>query len=87
MGIDKFHLKCDCVNATIVNGIRDPILYSFALASPPDHKRYKELLTKLFKRLNKPVLSHKLIYIEDDDHKAVDINGETISFTCQLIKL
>ena len=26
-------------------------------------------------------------YLEDDDHKPVDFNGETISFTCQLIKI
>ena len=37
--------------------------------------------------MNKPVLSHITFYIEDDDHKAVDFNNETISFTCQLIKI
>ena len=30
-GIDKIHLKCDCMQGSIVNGIREPILYSFAL--------------------------------------------------------
>ena len=37
-GIDKVHLKCDCINGSIVNGIKEPILYSFALSSPPGHK-------------------------------------------------
>ena len=37
-GIDKIHLKCDCIQGSIVNGIREPILYSFALSSPPGHK-------------------------------------------------
>ena len=41
-GIDKIHLKCDCIQGSIVNGIREPILYSFALSSPPGHKIYKE---------------------------------------------
>ena len=41
-GIDKIHSKCDCVNGSIVNGCREPILYSFALSSPPGHKIYKE---------------------------------------------
>ena len=31
-GIDKIHLKCDCIQGSIVNGIREPILYSFALS-------------------------------------------------------
>ena len=86
-GIDKTYLKCDCIQGSIINGIREPILYSFALSSPPGHKIYKEPRVKLFKKINKSVLSHITFYIEDDDHKPVDFNGETISFTCQLIKI
>ena len=86
-GIDKIHLKCDCIQGSIVNGIRDPILYSFALSSPACHKIYKEPRIKLFKKINKSILSHITFYFEDDDHKPVDFNNETISFTCQLIKI
>ena len=86
-GIDKIHLKCDCIQGSIVNGIREPILDSFALSSPPGHKIYKEPRVKLFKKVNKSVLSHITFYFEDDDHKPVDFNGETVSFTCQLIKI
>ena len=86
-GIDKTHLKCDCIQGSIVNDIREPILYSFALSSPPGHKIYKEPKVKLFKKINKSILSHITFYFEDDDHKPVDFNGETISFTCQLIKI
>ena len=86
-GIDKIHLKCDCIQGSIVNGIREPILYSFALSSPPGHKIYKEPRVKLFKKINKSVLSHITFYFEDDDYKPVDFHNETISFTCQLIKI
>ena len=86
-GIDKVHLKCDCIQGSIVNGVREPILFSFDLSSPPGHKIYKEPRVKLFKKINKSVLSHITFYFEDDDHKAVDFNNETISFTCQLIKI
>ena len=86
-GIDKIHLKCDCIQGSIVNGIREPFLFSFALSSPPGHKIYKEPRIKLFKKVNKSVLSHITFYFEDDDHKAVDFNNETISFSCQLIKI
>ena len=87
IGIDKIHLKSDCIQGSIVNGIREPILYSFALSSPPGHKIHKEPRIKLFKKINKSVLSHITYYFEDDDHKTVDFNGEIISFTCQLIKI
>ena len=86
-GIDKIHLKCDCIQGSIVNGIREPILYSFALSSPRGHKIYKEPKVKLFKKINKSVLSHITFYFEDDDHKSIDFNNETISFTCQLVKI
>ena len=86
-GIDKIHLKCDCIQGSIVNGIREPILYSFVLDQPPGHKIYKEPKVKLFQKTNKSVLSHITLYFEDDDHKSVDFNEETISFTCQLIKI
>ena len=86
-GIDKIHLKCDCIQGSIVNGIREPILFSFALSSPPGHKIYKEPRVTLFKKVNKSVLSHITFYFEDDDYKPLDFHGETISFTCQLIKI
>ena len=86
-GIDKILLKCDCIQGSIVNGIREPILYSFAMSSPPGHKIYKEPRVKLFKKINKSVLSHITFYLEDHDYKAVDFHNETISFTCHLIKI
>ena len=86
-GIDKVHLKCDCIQGSIVNIIGEAIMYRFALSSPPGHKIYKETRIKLFKKINKSVLSHITFHLEDDDHQPVEFNGEIISFTCQLIKL
>ena len=85
--IDKVHLKCDCIDGSIVNSIREIILHSFALDQPPGHTIYKEPKVKIFKKVNKSVLSHITFYVEDDDYKPVNFNGESISFTCQLIKI
>ena len=86
-GIDKVHLKCDCIDGSIMNGIREPILYSFSIDQPPGHKIYKEPKVKLFKKINKSILSHITFYLEDDDYKPVDFNNEIVLFTCQLIKI
>ena len=86
-GINKIHLKCDCIQGSIVNGVRETTLYSFGLSSPPGHKLNKEPRKKLFKKVNKSVLSHITFYFEDDDYKTVDFHNETISFTCQVIKI
>ena len=29
--IDKIHLKCDCIDGSVLNGVRQPILFSFVL--------------------------------------------------------
>ena len=84
--INKNRLKCDCINGSIVLVIRELIFYSFALDQPPGSKLYKESRIKLFKKVNKSVLSHITLYLEDNDHKPVDFHTETISSTCQLIK-
>ena len=86
-GIDRVRLKADCVQGSIVNGVREPILYSFALSSKPGYKIYDEPKIELFKKVNKSILSHIRFYLEDDNYKAVDFYGETICFTCQLIKI
>ena len=87
-GIDKVHIKCDCIDGSIMNGARQPILYSFALDQPRSHNLYKEPRIKLFKKIKKKrVLSHETFYLEDDDYKPIDSIGKTISFTCQLSKI
>ena len=50
-GIDKVHLNCDCIDGSIVDGVREPILYSFALDQPPGHKIYKEPRLNFFKKI------------------------------------
>ena len=75
------------MQGSIVNGIRKPILYSFAFSSPPGHKIYKEPRIKLLKKINKSLLSHITFSFEDDDHKSVDFHAETIYFISQLDKI
>ena len=35
---NKIHLKCDAIDGSVVNGIRQPILYSFVLDKPAGYK-------------------------------------------------
>ena len=72
---------------SIVNGLREPILYSFAREKPPLYKIHNQPRVKFLKKINKSVLSHITFYLEDDNHKPVDFNIETIGFTCELKKI
>ena len=51
--LDRVYLKCDCVDGSIVNGIREQILFSFNLSVPPGYKIIKEPTTVLYKKILK----------------------------------
>ena len=40
--IDKIHLKCDCIDGSIQDGVRQPILFSFVLDKPSGYKVFCE---------------------------------------------
>ena len=51
--------------------------YSFGLSSSAGQKIFQETRIKLFKMINKHVLSYIAFYLEDDDHKTVDFINQT----------
>ena len=56
--IDKVHLRCDCVDGSIVNGVREQILYSFNISAPPGYKILKKLTIVSYKKTNKTRLEN-----------------------------
>ena len=84
---NKIHLKCNCIDGSIQNGLRQPILYSFVLDKPSGYKIFSEPETIHYKKINKSVLITITFYLEDDNNKEVDFNGETLTFTLQMIKI
>ena len=84
---NKIHLKCDCIDGSVVNGIQEPILFSFVLDKPSGYKVFCEPETMHFKKINKSVLNTITFYLEDDNNKVVDFIGETLTFTLQMIKI
>ena len=83
----KIHLKFDVIDGSVVNGIRQPILYSFVLDKKPGYKVFSEPETIHYKKINKSVLNTITFYLEENNHKEVDFNGETLTFTLQMIKI
>ena len=81
------NLKCDFINGSVVNGYRQPILYSFVLDKKPGYKVFSEPETIHYKKINKSVFNIISFYLEDEDNEVVDFNGETLTFTLQLIKI
>ena len=84
---NKIHLKCDAIDGSVVDGIRQPILYSFVLDKPSGYKVFCEPETIHYKKINKSVLNTITFYLEDDNNKEVNFNGETLTFTLLMIKI
>ena len=85
--IDKIHLKCDCIDGSIQDGVRQPILYSFVLDKPSGYKIFCEPETIHYKKRNKSVLNTITFYLEDDNNNEVNFNQETLTFTLEMIKI
>ena len=78
-------MKCDVINGSVVDGVRQPILYSFVSDKPSGYKVFCEPETILYKKRNKSILNTITFYLEDDENKEIDFNGETLTFTLQMI--
>ena len=48
---------------------------------------FSEPETIHYKKINKTVLKMITFYLEDDNNKGVDFNGETLTFTLRMIKI
>ena len=82
---NKIHLKCAAIDGSVVDGVRQPILYSFVLVKPSGYKVFCEPETLHYKKLNKSVLNMITFCLEDDDNEEFNFNGKTLTFTLQLI--
>ena len=85
--INKIHLKCDCIDGSIQDGVKQPILFSFVLDKPSGYKVFCQPETIHYNKVNKSVLNTITFYLEDDNNKEVNFNQETLTFTLQMIKI
>ena len=84
---NKIHLKTDCIDGSILSGLRQPALHSFVLDNLPGYKIFSQAETVHFKEINKSVLNTITFYLEDDDNEEVNCNGEKLIFTLQVNKI
>ena len=85
--MNKSHLKCGCIDGSLQDGVRQPILFTFVLDKPNGYKIFSEPETIHYKKINKSVLNTITFYLEDDNNKEVDFIQETLTFTLQMIKI
>ena len=84
---NKLHLNCDVVDGGLQKGLLTPVLFNFLLVKPSGYKVFYEPETFQYKRIIKSVLNTVSFHFEVDNHEKVDFNGETLSYTLQMIKI
>ena len=80
-------MKSDCIDGSIQDGVRQPILFSFNLDKPCGYKVFCEPETIHYKKINKSVLNTITFYSEDNNNAEVNFHQETLTFTLQMIKI
>ena len=70
----------------MLNGVRQPILYSFVFGESLGYKVFCEPGTILYKKIKQSNLNSITVHLEKDNHEEVDFNGETLTFTLQKVK-
>ena len=55
--LNKIHLKCDAIDGSFQDGVKQPILFSFVLDKPSGYKVFCEPETIDYKKINKSVLN------------------------------
>ena len=85
--IDEIYRKSNVIDGFVQHGVRQPILFSFSLLKRSGYKVFCEPETIHYRKLNKSVLNIITFCLEDDNPEEVTSNGETLTFTLQLIKI
>ena len=80
-------MKCDCIDGSLQDGVKQPILFSFVLDKPAGYKVFCEPETIHYKKINKSVFNTITFYSEDDNNETVDFNSETLTFILQMNKI
>ena len=80
-------MKCDVIDGSVVNGSREPTLFSFVLNKPAGYKVLCKPETIHHQKVSKSVLKTITFYLEDNNNEEVTFNRETLSFTLQMIKI
>ena len=84
---NKIHLKCDVIDGSVINSLKERTLFVFVLDEPSGYKVFCEPETIHSKKINKCVLNATTSYLEDNNKEEVDFNGKTETFTLQMIKI
>ena len=83
---NKILLKCNVIVGSMLDGLRQPIIFALFYKNLEDIKCFANLNHLIIKKINKSVLNTITFYLEDGYKEEVKFKGETLTFTLQMVK-
>ena len=79
-------MKCVVIDGSIVNGLKQPFLFSFLLDKPTGYEVFCVPETIHYEKVNKSALQTIPFCLENNENEN-NFNGEKLTYTIQMIKI
>ena len=85
MGFSTINIHCNVISGAKDNGKDTDILYTFNLTEPPGYLINIIPTNILYQNVKRDRIEYIEFHIKDEHGRAIDFNGDVLSFTLQLI--
>ena len=79
MRVNSIFVYCDIINSSYVNGIQQPVIYSFFPSCLPGEKIIEKPNTLIYLPISLDVIPHMTSWITDQNNKLIDLRSEKLT--------
>lgn len=84
LSVNSILVNCDIIEGSYLNGMQEPVLYSFFPDVPPGYKMNEKPNTVIYLPVTIPTINSIHIWLTDQNHKPLNLRGETITIRLHL---
>ena len=79
MRVNSIFVHCNIINSSYVNGIQQPVIYSFFPSCLPGEKIIEKQNTLIYLPISLDVIPHMTSWITDQNNKLIDLRSEKLT--------
>jgi len=84
LSVNSILVNCDIIEGSYLNGVQEPVLYSFFPDVPPGYKMNEKPNTVVYLPVTIPAINSIHIWLTDQNLKPLNLRGETITIRLHL---
>jgi len=81
MDVNSILVKCDAIGSSTLNGVPEPVLYSFFPNVPPGRKIVEVAHNLIYLPITTSSISSLSLWVTDQGGKEIDLRGEKLTLT------